>query len=143
MHQLFGASHMVHWCEQGLCLLQQLAELLSGANPGDLLTWCDTNRSMTDHFIYAMDSELMCFFSVCRRSAKKGAVCFTFDMEDALRLSTGPCGGGFIRRVPDVRWNPSRGGTELEDPEEWGRATKETGNGRWSQPFGQVGGICW
>ena len=64
MHQVFGASHMVHWCELGLGLLQQLADLVSGGNLGDLLAWCDTNVSMTDHFIHALDSELLCYFAL-------------------------------------------------------------------------------
>ena len=100
LHQVFGACHMVHWCELGLGLLQQLVDLVSGGNLGDLLAWCDTNVSMTDHFIHALDSELLCCFVlfVCR-----GAACFTFGMEEALRHSTGPCGGGSVGRVPDVR----------------------------------------
>ena len=64
-------------------------------------------------------------------------------MEEDLRHSTGHCGGGSVRRVPDVRWNHSCGGTGRVDPEGWGCATKETENGRWPQPFGQVAGICW
>ena len=55
---------MVHWCELGLGLLQQLADLVSGGNLGDLLAWCDTNVSMTDHFIHALDSELLCSFAL-------------------------------------------------------------------------------
>ena len=37
---------------------------MSGGNLGDPLTWCDTNVNMTDHFIHAPDSELMCSFAL-------------------------------------------------------------------------------
>ena len=77
---------------------------------------------MTGHSIHALNSELLCSFALF-----VGAVCFTFGMEEALRHSTGPCGGGSVRRVPDVICNPLRGGTGREDPEGWERATKETG----------------
>ena len=39
MHQVFGACHMVHWCELGLEVLQQLADLVSGGNLGAILAW--------------------------------------------------------------------------------------------------------
>ena len=35
-----------------------------GGNLGDLIAWCDTNVDMTDHFIHALDSELMCSFAM-------------------------------------------------------------------------------
>ena len=63
-------------------------------------------------------------------------------MNEALRHYTGPCGGRSVRRVSVVRLIPSRGGTGREDPEGWGRATKEIENGRWPQPFGKVRYIC-
>ena len=108
--------HMVHWCELGL---------------GDLLAWCDTNVSMTDHFIHALDSELLCSFALfVVDQAKRGAALLHFwhggGSNDILQA---PCGGSSVGRVPDVRWNPSCGGTGREDPEGWGRATKR--NGEW------------
>ena len=64
MHQVFGACHMVHWCELGLGFIPQLADLVSGGNLDDILAWCDTNVSITDHFIPALDSELLCSFAL-------------------------------------------------------------------------------
>ena len=63
-------------------------------------------------------------------------------MEEALRHSTDPCGGGSGRRVPDIRWNPSCGGTGSEDPERWGRATQGMADGhshldRWAASVGR------
>ena len=72
MHQVFGASHMVHWCELGLGLLQQLADLVYGGKLGDLLAWCDTNVSMTDHFIHTMDSELLCSIAMFVGDQRRG-----------------------------------------------------------------------
>ena len=45
-------------------LLQQLSDLVSGGNLGDILAWCDTNVRMTDHFIHALDSELLWSFAL-------------------------------------------------------------------------------
>ena len=46
---------------------------MSGGNLGDLLAWCYTNVTMTDYFIHALDSELLCSFALFVGDQPRGA----------------------------------------------------------------------